>query len=152
MNTEITSAEHVNTIKSAIENLVKEYTHLHGRMTKAACSRRTQAMDRLTATTFAIINDDLDAFNEDNLSPQLAEEVLECSRFSTDLLASVLLDIDGTMRSQGPLDDGHEPWTVRFLLETWLMFLEQLKATGDDDEPAAPSEGNEGDQDGQLAA
>jgi len=156
MTTEITSDKHVSTIKSAIEHVVKEYIHLHGRMTMAARGRRIQAMDNLTATTFAIINDDLDPYNEDNLSAQLAEEVLQSSRFSTDLLVSVLLDIDGTMRAQGPLAEDHEAWIVGHLLGTWLMFLEQLKATGDGEGPVGPVQEAEDDEDtedpGQLAA
>jgi len=156
MTTEITSDKHVSTIKSAIEHVVKEYIHLHGRMTMAARGRRIQAMDNLTATTFAIINDDLDPYNEDNLNAQLAEEVLQSSRFSTDLLVSVLLDIDGTMRAQGPLAEDHEAWIVGHLLGTWLMFLEQLKATGDGEGPVGPVQEAEDDEDtedpGQLAA
>ena len=156
MNTGITSDMHVSTIKSAIENVVKEYNHLDGRVTMAARGRRIQAMDNLTATTFAIINDDLDPYNEDNLSAQLAEEVLQSSRFSTDLLVSVLLDIDGTMRAQGPLAEDHEAWIVGHLLGTWLMFLEQLKATGDGEGPVGPVQEAEDDEDtedpGQLAA
>lgn len=161
MNTEITSADHVSTIKSAIENLVKEYAHLHGRMTMTARSRRIRAMEQVTAATFAIVTEDLDPCNEDNLSDQLAEETLQCSLFSTDHLVSVLLDIDGAMRSQGPLADDHEDWAVGFLLETWLMFLEQLKATGDGEGPAEPVEATPDDEEedgddmedpGQLAA
>ena len=156
MTTEITSDKHVSTIKSAIEHVVKEYARQHGRMTMVARGRRIQAMDNLTATTFAIINDDLDPYNEDNLNAQLAEEVLQSSRFSTDLLVSVLLDIDGTMRAQGPLAEDHEAWIVGHLLGTWLMFLEQLKATGDGEGPVGPVQEAEDDEDtedpGQLAA
>lgn len=134
MQDNITSEAHITAAREAIENLVSEYETLDTRMTVIARGRRATAAERLSATSFTTVSEDLDPYNMDDLSDQLAGETLEWSLFVTDLLVTAMLDFRETAEEHRLRPEGYRDRLRSMLLDIWLMALEELQKTGDDDQ------------------
>jgi hypothetical protein len=151
MSNEITSAAHINAITAAIAALVSEYETLDGRVTSPAQTRRATALERVSATTFTTVTEDLDPYNMDDLSDQLAEETLDWSLFVTDLMVTAMLDFREKAGEHGHRPERYRDRLQGMLLDIWLMALEELKRDPDADETvndegeADPDAGERGD-------
>lgn len=76
----------------AFTALVDEYEALEGLATSSARSRRTMAMEALTAALFADLDHLLDPNGEDNLDENSAVELLGYTLHVGDMLTSTMLD------------------------------------------------------------
>lgn len=82
----------MNTLFSAVDNLISEYDTLDGQRIVQAPARRALAMEKVTASVFGLLNSRMDPWHWDDVDEDIAAELLGYAVFISDLLTVALLD------------------------------------------------------------
>lgn len=121
----------MTTIDTAIDTLISEYELLEGRVSLSAGSRRSFAMEQVTAAMFNTVTGDLDPYGIDDLDEVVAGETLRFVHFVSDTLVTSMLDFRDLLAAHGYRPEDHTARLRRLLLGIWSDARDELWKYGE---------------------
>lgn len=113
-------------LTTAFTNLVDEYSLLGNVVTSSAQSRRTMAMEAVTAAIFNDLDTELDPEGRDDLNEDAVEACFGFCLYASELLTLAMLDFHELVGRRPVQSEGFRDRLLRLLADIWAVSKKEL--------------------------